>query len=332
MRKEKNQGFQKKILEFIRVLNLPSVSKEKQGHMIELLTKYLSGNTTSNKEQQTIKQWLQKESNKKKFHNLKQLWLLMDDYQTDYKPDLTQGWQKFSKRVHQQIVRRRIFYSAVSAAAVLLVVFLMQWLVPLEGNNSITITGSQSVETILLPDSSRIYLKQGSTASYRADFTPRRVELNGEAFFEVTKQKGQAFTVQGHHTQVDVLGTSFNYRTTPDCQKAQLAVLTGKVRFTAEADQAITVTKGQQVALEGEQIVKTPITDINFLFYKTKRLEFKNRPLSEILKTIEQYYGEKLVMSTKDTIEVSVTFDHAGIETIIEELELITGRPLKRLQ
>ena len=74
------------------------------------------------------------------------------------------------------------------------------------------IATDKTYETVQLLDGSLVYLNQHSTISYKANFTPRTLALDGEAFFSVLP--GEApFTVTTAHGAIKVLGTEFNVRT-----------------------------------------------------------------------------------------------------------------------
>lgn len=95
-------------------------------------------------------------------------------------------------------------------------------------------TSSGQVKQVVLPDSSVIWLNANTSLAYHPDFTNHReIRLSGEALFEVTHDTQHPFTVLiADSVQTTVLGTQFNIRSYDRFPKAQITVLSGKVRVT----------------------------------------------------------------------------------------------------
>lgn len=299
--------------------------------MQELLLKYLTGELNQ-KEKEKITNWLKTPGNQKRFKNLKTLWLLMDDYKSNFQPDLKHAWGKLDQRI-QRTKARRLYIRVISSAAAVLLIFLSIWTL-LPNKNMVTIYADQ-VKNIVLPDSSTVCLKEGSTLSYYSRFTERFIILNGEAFFEVTKTNNSEFKVEGERSEVVVLGTSFNYKTNRENKTDQLHVLSGKVQFVNKEtiDNKVTLTEGEKANLIKEKFEKSEFTDHNFLFYKTRKLSFNNTPLKEIVETVSTCYNEKIIIDGNlmiDSIQISTGFNDESMNEIMNELKIITGLKLEK--
>ncbi|WP_339739781.1 FecR family protein [uncultured Sunxiuqinia sp.] len=96
-----------------------------------------------------------------------------------------------------------IYQLTIPVAASLILIFLLHVLFA----TSTIQNDSQEVQTLRLPDLSRVVLSQNSAASYPKYWWKREVKLTGEAYFEV--EKGNKFTVETKNGQVEVLGTRF---------------------------------------------------------------------------------------------------------------------------
>src|SRR5690606_11529614 len=88
---------------------------------------------------------------------------------------------------------------------------------------------------VTLPDDTKVWLNAGSTLQYPGRFTSasRRVELNGEAYFEVAHIKNSPFIVASQEQEITVLGTHFNvnaYENEPD---TRTTLLEGSVQVSA---------------------------------------------------------------------------------------------------
>lgn len=95
-------------------------------------------------------------------------------------------------------------------------------------------TGTGERKLFTLADGSRIWLAPGSRFSYPESFSDstRNVALQGEAFFEVAKDKAHPFIVQSGALRTRVLGTSFNIHAYGDEDKINVTLLTGKVAIS----------------------------------------------------------------------------------------------------
>lgn len=100
-------------------------------------------------------------------------------------------------------------------------------------------TANGKIIKLVLPDSSIVWLNSGSEISYPKVFTgqkTRAIELNGEAFFEVTHNQKQPFVVQSGKIKTVVYGTSFNVVSYQDSKQSSVTVKTGKVGVLLAGD------------------------------------------------------------------------------------------------
>jgi ferric-dicitrate binding protein FerR (iron transport regulator) len=146
-------------------------------------------------------------------------------------------------------------------------------------------------KTILLPDGSVVSLNVASTLKYPKSFVGnvREVFLQGEAFFEVTKNTKQPFLVHTGNLATQVLGTSFNVNAyTKD---VNVAVATGKVRVRATGEHT-TLTSGEQAIYTHAigSLKKTHVALDNITSWRKGLLTFEQTPLSEVLHTLERWY------------------------------------------
>jgi transmembrane sensor len=90
--------------------------------------------------------------------------------------------------------------------------------------------------SLRLPDGTRVWLNAASSIRYPTTFvgTERKVELLGEAYFEVTKNINMPFRVNvNNRAQVEVLGTSFNVNAYEDEANISATLLEGSVKVAA---------------------------------------------------------------------------------------------------
>lgn len=166
------------------------------------------------------------------------------------------------------------FYRWWMAAATLLLVGGLVWSlrsrfndVPLDYEKQVSraetplnekVNTTQTPQTIVLEDGTKITLKPGSKLSY-ADFSAHKriVYLNGEGFFDVAKNKAKPFLVYAGPIIVQVIGTRFHVTSNTEDAKSNVSVTSGKVMVyaAAKADEAGNPKKQQAIYLLPNQKV-----------------------------------------------------------------------------
>nr|WP_068890696.1 FecR family protein [Pedobacter panaciterrae] len=102
--------------------------------------------------------------------------------------------------------------------------------------NTLTTARGETYQ-VRLPDGTSVWLNAASTLKYPASFVAhknRRVELSGEGYFEVAKDKAHPFIVATDKQEVEVLGTHFNINSYADEPNTKTTLLEGSVRISAE--------------------------------------------------------------------------------------------------
>jgi transmembrane sensor len=115
---------------------------------------------------------------------------------------------------------------------------------------------------IVLPDSTKVWLNAASSLQFLASFSgnERRVELTGEAYFEVAKNKAKPFYVAAKGTETKVLGTHFNVQAYPDETAIATTLVEGSVQVTIQNATRV-ITPGQQAQMLGNGSITTRQVD-----------------------------------------------------------------------
>lgn len=108
-------------------------------------------------------------------------------------------------------------------------------------------------ELVVLSDGTRVWLGPASRLTYEEPFREglRKVELEGEAFFSVTRDTTRPFVIRSGSVDTRVLGTSFNIRAYSDQPTVGVTVVSGTVEVSAEAGKGD--TKNREVRLSANQ-------------------------------------------------------------------------------
>ena len=112
-------------------------------------------------------------------------------------------------------------------------------------------TTDAQTKSVVLPDGSRIQMNRGTKFSYATHAFNRRqreVWLEGEAFFEVAKNKEKPFIIHTGTMTTTVRGTSFNVKAYPQLAENVVSVRTGKVEVSNHDQMLAVLVKNKQLA------------------------------------------------------------------------------------
>lgn len=147
---------------------------------------------------------------------------------------------------------------------------------------------------VVLPDGSQVWLNNASSLRYPAVFsgTERLVELTGEAYFEIAKDKQHPFKVHidGGNT-VEVLGTHFNINAYPDEAIQKTTLLEGTIRFSTPDKQAV-LRPGQQADADAGKQVKI-LEDVDtegVIAWKKGYFHFSHARTEDAMRQLSRWY------------------------------------------
>ncbi len=173
-----------------------------------------------------------------------------------------------------------------------------------------------------LIDESQIWLNHSSVITELSDFTSeRKVSLEGEAFFDITRNPEAPFIIQLNDTDnIKVLGTSFNVVNNED--DFDIVVYTGHVQLNV-LDRTIDLYKNDRVTLLNGAYVKVKNTNKNTLSWKDRVLIFDNDKLSDVFIELSDYYN--IEFNGLDDLDLSdcrlrSRFNNEPIEKVLAEL------------
>jgi len=161
-------------------------------------------------------------------------------------------------------------------------------------NTIITPAGGQYQVT--LPDGSQVWLNAKTSLKYPVSFNgnERRVELSGEAYFEITHNAKQPFIVSTRGESVRVLGTHFNVSAYTDEQQVTTTLLQGSIQV-ATAQTHTLIKPGEQAILNvGDKragfIVQSVNTD-QAVAWKNGLFYFKTADIPTVMRTLARWYN-----------------------------------------
>ncbi|QNK63629.1 FecR domain-containing protein [Pedobacter sp. PAMC26386] len=158
---------------------------------------------------------------------------------------------------------------------------------------------------IVLPDGTKVWLNSASSLEYPALFTAneRRVELKGEAYFEVAKNAAKPFKVIVNSTTVKVLGTHFNVMAYADDQVTKTTLLEGSVQLE-NGTKINTLKPGQQAIVNKDGDVRLITVDPEqAVAWKNGYFSFNRTSLKEIMKQLSRWYNVDVIYKGKVPID-----------------------------
>ena len=126
----------------------------------------------------------------------------------------------------------------------------------------------------------------------------RKVELEGEGYFQVVRNEEMPFVVSASGVNITVLGTEFNVSNYPENEDVQTTLIKGKVQVTlSENMDGYTLHPGEQVVYNKESGEVTVVNvDVSYVTaWREGRLRFRDRPLKEIMDFISRWYDVDVV-------------------------------------
>ncbi len=288
------------------------------------LHKYFQGIATDT-EEKLILDWVdESDDNKKAFQKER---LLYDIALFHSAPKKEEKTIKGSKR-SLSIVK----WTARIAASV--IVLLGFWVLARENQymreaqaQTITVPAGQRAE-VILADGTKVWLNAKSTLTYAANFgkKERNVELDGEAYFEVTKNTGMPFFVHTETNKIGVVGTCFNVNAYKGTKQFEAILVEGIVDiYTSNTGKPLVRLEENDVfSLDGDKVAKKKTDSRDYLRWKEGIYSFDDSPFESFLSKLERYYNVKFVTDNKDIMSYRVTGKYKaqdGVEHILRTIQ-----------
>ncbi|SEO33583.1 protein of unknown function [Mucilaginibacter gossypiicola] len=166
--------------------------------------------------------------------------------------------------------------------------------------NSLLVPSGAHYQIVVLPDGTKVWINAASSLRYPTAFTgsERRIELKGEAYFEVAHNAAKPFRVASNNQTVEVLGTHFNISAYDDDSAVKTTLLEGKVKVTSAANHVTRfLLPGQQAVLGKSTFSVNAVETGEAVAWKSDQFEFQDDNIQHIMRVIARWY------------DMQVTFD-----------------------
>ncbi|QNL48670.1 FecR family protein [Olivibacter sp. SDN3] len=324
--------------------------------IIILLTRKMAGEI-SDREQEELSKLLAENPEAIYYEEfVSELW----HHKEDQSSDASLAYQRHKKRFGEQLdfdsaEKKNTFAYGLAACLLCLVLTGIFWKLFLTESASDAFTeiiAEKGVRKKLhLPDGTAVWLNADSRLSYN-DFEKegeRLVNLTGEAYFDVTKNKHKPFIIKTDKLAISVLGTAFNVKAYPNDQQTEATLISGAIELAIKdrPKEKIQLKPSEKVeVLHNDQVIKPnkkgegslvfTLSNLSKVQMKDQeyiqetswienKLIFKNERMEELLPKLERWYNVNIRISDPKIRQYRYTANIAGedIKQLLDAMQLV---------
>lgn len=288
--------------------------EEENKHIDELIANYLTEGLDKNASDE-LKAWIAASvENRQYFIQQREIWFSAVNREAASIYNKDKAFENFRNRVEsrkktQNTSRQGFSLSAMwRYAAVIAIMIAVGCISYWQGEVNVKDTFADiSVEAPLgsktklyLPDGTLVWLNAGSRMTYSQGFgvDNRKVELEGEGYFEVKRNEKVPFFVKTKDLQLQVLGTKFNFRDYPEDHEVVVSLLEGKVELNnllrEEKESVLSPDERAVLNKANGLLTVESVTASNASQWTDGYLFFDEELLPDIAKELERSYNVKI--------------------------------------
>ncbi len=182
-----------------------------------------------------------------------------------------------------------------------------------------------------LPDGSHVWLNNGSRLRFPLRFHGkiRRVELEGEAYFEVHHNTRQPFVVDAGGLEVVAVGTSFDVMAYPGEEDLEVTLKEGKVLINKRGEgrrtQNLLVMQPRQHAVyrrSQQKLYYVTEDPDKYISWTEGRLIFRNDPLDDVIRRLSRWYNVDIEVEDPRLHDFTYTATFVD-ESLVQVLDLL---------
>ncbi len=172
------------------------------------------------------------------------------------------------------------------------------------------------MQRLLLSDGSSVVINSGSKLIYPAEFSgnSRKVFLEGEAFFKVTKREDRMpFLVETENIDIKVLGTEFNVSAYASDKEISTILVTGKVevsqknRLLNNPEFVLSPGQGCFYSVNEESSLVKEVDTENYVAWMKGYLKFEDQTLENIVRKLKRYYNREIIIEDEQFANIIIS-------------------------
>lgn len=297
----------------------------------ELLARYVSGEADA-QERARVDAWAASApANRRELDAMLRIWQL--GAQAPVAVDVETAWRKVKARMDADDRKGRVIplwrspMRWAAAAAVLVgLFFTARWF----SADQETFLAGTEITTFTMTDSTRVVLSPGSRIEASMG-RERRIDLEGQAWFEVERDEKHPFVVTSGELHVTVLGTGFEVSAYDTAETWSVRVRHGRVRVQVDTQQ-VELGAGERANLDvatGRLARGGPVTSET---WGDRIVRFDNAPMSEVAAQLQRLYHVRVDLSTEalGRCRLTATFENESIEQVLRVIGSTFGLQVER--
>ncbi|GAB6123647.1 FecR family protein [Dysgonomonas termitidis] len=322
-------------------------------HKLTLIIDFLEG-SLSEEDNDELQLWLsESELHVSYFEEIKKIYYSFEYIKESQKYDKDKAFDLFKERIEsssnniseegtqvneiteKSYSRKTLLQMAGIAATIALLIgfsfslFQIKATKPLQ--KEVTIESPPGHKTkLFLPDGTLVWLNSGTRITYNTGYgvDNRNIKMDGEAFFDVTRNEGLSFKVAVNDIQVSVLGTSFDVEAYQRDKEISVSVMTGQVSVGKMNDKIFGVLKPNEKIVINKDKNSFKLTtcdpEIDGI-WRHGQLKIINDPMPVVISKMERWYGVNITIEGKISREYYwMTIKTESLTEILELINKIT--------
>lgn len=303
--------------------------------MYDLLSKYLAEDISTEEKQVLFRQLEEDADLRKEAADVLNLSALVEMSEAGTASD--QQYRSFvrlkKKRTLLFSLRKIAGYAAIVLFSVLSTYLLMDYASDKEDQvvhyQEFSTPAGQRAK-VLLADGTEVWLNANSTLRYpeRFGMKQREVELHGEAFFEVGKNKEKPFIVKTSKMDIKVTGTKFNVNAYEGEKYFVASLVEGAITVSClySKDRAYALHPQQQIAVSDHSSEISSFDNTDFMAWKEGVFVFDDMQLTDIIRKLELYYDVSISVENTKLRNYRYTGkfrQRDGVESVLRKLQIV---------
>lgn len=295
----------------------------------QLLAKYIAGEADV-AERTAVEQWVVlTNANTQELERMRAIW----NWSVDAGPvevNVDAAWKRVGDRIDSADTRGRLILIGsrgmrrwIAAAAVVtgLVFAARLWMSP----DKQVFLSESAYDPVKLADKSAVVLSPGSRIEVKLD-DERKVDLEGEAYFEVHRDTARPFVITADAIEVTVLGTAFTVSAYDTSATLVVRVREGRVQVVADAD-TLVLTAGQQARFDKERHLLERVVSPPAEIWGERIIQFEEAPLPLVISQLQALFPVRIVLGNPSmaNCKLTATFEDEPIDRILDVIAQTYG-------
>ncbi|NLM19212.1 MAG: FecR family protein [Clostridiaceae bacterium] len=286
--------------------------------------------------------WLQEGNNSELFKQLQNLWTDSQYVVSNYNPDVDYYWKKISAQIrkketsvipsHLSPLSIKYFYKYFAVAGIIIAfIFFGYYLFTNNTQPQVlphSFTSFTGKSKLLLPDSTEVWLHSNTTLNYSIGNNVRKVELEGEAYFNVKKDRKVPFFVEANGLKIKVYGTKFNVNSYNLNSNVLVSLEEGSV-LVVSSDSSLFLKPGEEVSYDrtNKTLVVKEIENELISPWRDDCVKFEGKDLRYICRYLSKRFSVNIEIDPglPDNQNYTFTMKDESLNDIIKSMSKVNA-------